>query len=514
MLKRLFRTKSLDAFDRDIADTSHGLKRVLGPIDLIALGIGAIIGAGIFATVGTAAAGDAVRLGAGPALILSFLVTGIACGFAALCYAEFAAMVPIAGSAYTYSYATLGELLAWIIGWDLIIEYAIGNVAVAISWSGYFRALLSGFGLEIPNWLATDFRSAYALASGVNPMSFSEKLQAFTAQNWSVFRSPEILQSAPQIFGYPLTVNLPAAAIVLALTVILVWGVKESARFNTGMVIVKLITLGFFVVVGVWYIKPENWTPFIPNGWAGVSAGAAIVFFAYIGFDAVSTTAEETRNPARDMPIGIIGSLLICTLIYVVVAAVITGIIPWNQLNVPDPLYMAFKMIGKDTSAGIVAFGSVVAHTAVLFVFQLGQPRIFFSMARDGLLPAKFAAVHPKFRTPHVATIITGVFVAVFAAFASLDEMVDLTNIGTLSAFVLVCAGIIVLRKKDPKRKRPFRCPWSPWIPLAGMFSCFYLMIELPWVTWRRFGIWLLVGMVIYLSYGLHRSKLNPHSPR
>src|SRR2546427_1293949 len=492
MLKKLLRRKSMDQLVADGEEPEHRLKKPLGPVDVTAIGIGGIIGAGIFATIGTAAAGDPTRPGAGPALILSFIVTGIACGFAALCYAEFAAMIPVSGSAYTYAYATLGELVAWIIGWDLIIEYAVGNVAVAISWGNYFKTLVSGFGIIIPDWISTDYRTAAKI--------------------------PGLFASAPHIFGVPIVFNILAFGIVALLTIVLVIGIRESASLNTGMVMLKLVVLGFFVVVGWNYVHPENWRPFAPNGWAGVQAGAAIVFFAYIGFDAVSTVAEECRNPERDLPIGIIGSLIICTIIYIVVAAVFTGIIPYNVLvtklasQQAEPLTMALQYanIGRlgNLFVGIVAFGSVVAHTAVLLVFQLGQPRIFFSMARDGLLPPIFAKVHPRFRTPHVTTILTGVAVGVTAMFTSIDEMVDLTNIGTLFAFILVCIGILVLRKREPNRPRTFKTPLVPFIPILGVISCLYLMLGLPWITWIRFGLWLVVGMVVYFSYGFRRSRL------
>ncbi len=492
MLRQLFRTKGLDRLVADAEDPEHRLKKALGPIDVTALGIGAIIGAGIFATIGTAAAGDATRPGAGPALILSFILTGIACGFAALCYAEFAAMIPVSGSAYTYAYATLGELIAWIIGWDLIIEYAVGNVAVAISWGNYFKTLVAGFGIVIPDWLSTDYRTAA--------------------------RIPGLFESAPHIFGVPIVFNVLAFAIVALITIVLVIGIRESAMANTTMVLLKLCVLGFFVLVGWGYVRTENFHPFMPNGWAGVQTGAAIVFFAYIGFDAVSTVAEETRNPRRDLPIGIIGSLIICTIIYIVVAAVFTGIIPYDVLRQKlateqaEPLTMALQYanIGRwaNLFVGIVAFGSVVAHTAVLLVFQLGQPRIFFSMARDGLLPPSFAKVHPRFRTPYVTTILTGVAVALCAMFTSIDEMVDLTNIGTLFAFILVCIGILILRKRDPNRPRTFKTPLVPFVPILGVTSCLYLMLGLPWITWIRFGLWLVVGMVVYFSYGFRRSRL------
>lgn len=493
MLKQLFIRKNLDDILRESEAGEHKLKRVLGPFHVLMLGIGAIIGAGIFATIGTAAAGDSARPGAGPALILSFVITGIACGFAALCYAEFAAMVPISGSAYTYSYTTLGEFIAWIIGWDLIIEYAVGNVAVAISWANYFKTFISGFGITFPDWLSTDYRTATKI--------------------------PGLFARAPHILGVPIVFNVLAFSIVALLTVILVIGIKESATSNVVMVSIKLVVLAFFVIVGLKYVKPQNWTPFAPNGWAGIQAGAAIVFFAYIGFDAVSTVAEEVRNPKRDMPIGIIGSLIVCTIIYIVVAAVFTGIIPYKALvqtlatKQAEPLTLALQYANikkwGNLFVGIVAFGSVVAHTAVLLVFQLGQPRIFFSMARDGLLPKSFAKVHPKFHTPHVTTILTGVAVGVTAMFTSIDEMVDLTNIGTLFAFILVCLGILVLRKREPERPRAFKTPLVPFLPILGILACIYLITGLPWVTWIRFGGWLALGMAIYFMYGFRKSKLR-----
>jgi APA family basic amino acid/polyamine antiporter len=493
MLKQLLRRKSLDDILKASEAEEHKLKRVLGPFHVIMLGIGAIIGAGIFATIGTAAAGDFARPGAGPALILSFVITGIACGFAALCYAEFAAMVPISGSAYTYSYSTLGELVAWIIGWDLIIEYAVGNVAVAISWANYFKTFISGFGITFPDWLSTDYRTAGKI--------------------------PGLFEKAPHIFGIPIVFNVLAFSIVALLTVVLVIGIRESATSNAVMVSIKLVVLTFFVIVGLKYVKPQNWTPFAPNGWAGIQAGAAIVFFAYIGFDAVSTVAEEVRNPKRDMPIGIIGSLIVCTIIYIVVAAVFTGIIPYKALvqtlatKQAEPLTLALQYANIEKwgnlFVGIVAFGSVVAHTAVLLVFQLGQPRIFFSMARDGLLPKSFAKVHPKFHTPHVTTILTGVAVGVTAMFTSIDEMVDLTNIGTLFAFILVCLGILILRRTEPDRPRAFKTPFVPLFPILGILACIYLITGLPWVTWIRFGGWLVLGMAIYFMYGFRKSKLR-----
>ncbi|HEX7051638.1 MAG TPA: amino acid permease [Longimicrobiales bacterium] len=495
-----------DAFDGG-TPSETGLKRVLGPWQLTALGIGAIIGAGIFSGAGTAIAGGAEHVGAGPALIVSYLFVAVACGFAALCYAEFAAMIPQAGSAYTYAYATLGELIAWIIGWDLIIEYAVGNVAVAVSWSGYFQELLRGVGLALPEWLATDYITAFngaeavrnAVAQGIDPSTLGAH----------VLQAAQAMTGAPHLFGLPIIFNLPAVAIVLVITWVLVVGIRESAWFNTAMVVVKLAILGFFLLFGAFYVRPDNWVPFAPNGFSGVWVGASLIFFAYIGFDAVSTAAEESRNPQKDMPFAMIASLVITSLLYIAVTAVLTGMLPWDQLGTAEPLATAFVDRGLDFAAGVISFGAVIATTSVLLVFQLGQPRIFYAMARDGLLPKWAAAIHPKYRTPHVTTIITGVFVAFFAAFAPIGAVIELTNIGTLFAFVLVAAGILVLRRIEPDRARPFRTPWVPFVPLMAIGACLWLMLGLPLTTWIRFGIWLLIGLVIYASYGRRRSVLR-----
>ena len=504
MASPLFRTKSLDAILSEAEAPERQLKRALGAFDVVMLGIGAIIGSGIFATIGTAVAGDALRSGAGPAIVLSFILTAIACAFCGLCYAEFASLVPISGSAYTYSYATLGELVAWIIGWDLIIEYAVGNVAVAIAWAAYFHQLCSGIGFHIPAWLAVDYRSA-AQAAGAQGSALSDPAVALAREAWLAH---------PTFLGVPIVFNGLAVMIVMLITWLLVIGVKESARANNVMVAIKLIILAFFIYSGAKFVKPENWTPFMPNGFSGVWVGASLIFFAYIGFDAISTAAEECRKPARDLPIGIIGSLIICTFIYIGVALVLTGMVPWYHLGVADPLAEAFAYVGANVSAGIVAFGAVVSMSAVLLVFQYGQPRIFFSMSRDGLLPKKFASVHPKYRTPHVTTIWTGVVVAAISAIANINEIVELTNIGTLFAFILVCIGVIILRVRDPERKRAFRTPLVPFVPLLGILSCIYLMAGLPAVTWIRFGVWLIVGMVIYFGYGFRRSKLREQEER
>ncbi len=508
----MFRIKSVASIlaASDDGSSAH-LKRTLGPVQLTALGIGAIVGAGIFSTIGTAAAGGSGHIGAGPAVAVSFVLTALACAFAALCYAEFASMVPISGSAYTYAYATLGELIAWIIGWDLILEYAVGNVAVAVSWSGYFQELMLGLGWGIPPWLGTDYRAAAhaaqqvaaAVAAGSDPAMLAGPIRA-AAEAWS---------SAPLVFGVPIIFNLPAFAIVALITWILVVGIKESANFTSAMVVLNLSIIAFFIIVGAFYVKPDNWTPFAPNGFRGISSAAAIIFFAYIGFDAVSTAAEETRNPQRDMPIAMIASLVICTIVYILVAIVLTGMVPFTELGTAQPLATAFSSLGMGWAAGVVALGAVFATTGVLIVFQLGQPRIFFSMARDGLLPQWAAKVHPKYQTPHVTTILTGVFVAVFAAVLNINEVVELTNIGTLFAFVLVAIGVIVLRKTDPDRPRPFRTPFVPLVPLLAVVMCGYLMIELPLLTWIRFAIWLAIGIVFYAMYGYRHSKLRTTPP-
>jgi len=494
LLQGIFRTKSLDEILASVGGPQFALKRTLTAFSVTLIGIGAIIGAGIFATVGTAASGTAERAGAGPSLMLSFVVTAIVCGFTALCYAELASMVPISGSAYTYSYATLGELVAWIIGWDLIIEYAIGNVAVAISWAEFFNRLLRNLGIHVPDWLTSNYRTA-------------------TEETWA---------AAPQIFGVPIIFNIFAFGIVALITIVLVWGIKESSNFNAVMVLIKILVLLFFIGLALYYVSPstmvEHWHPFQPQGWFGTLTGAAVVFFAYIGFDAVSTVAEETKNPSHDLPVGIIASLIICTILYVLVAGVFTGMVPWETVRGwtaaqrGESLTMALETVAPQAlwQNTVIAFGSVVAHTAVLLVFQLGQPRIFFSMARDGLLPSVFASVHPRFKTPHVTTILTGVAVGGIAAFATVDEMVSLTNIGTLFAFILVCIGVMVLRHRDPERPRPFKVPLGPYLlPGLGAVSCALLIYFLPEGSYWRFVGWLMLGLAVYLSYGYTRSSVG-----
>ena len=491
-MKGLFSRKPIAAL---VAETeSTALKRSLGAGDLIMLAIGAVIGAGIFGAIGSAAAGQVdaaghvVRVGAGPALVLSFLLLGAVCALAGLCYAELASMIPQAGSAYAYTYATLGEVVAWIIGWDLILEYAVGNVAVAISWGDYFKSL-TGDWLHLPIWLTTGYRTALLSSDpGVHGL----------------------MNSAPHIAGIPILINVPAFFIVGLITILLLSGVRESARANNIMVAVKLIVLAIFLVMGSQHINTANYHPFAPNGWTGIHQGAAIVFFAYIGFDAISTAAEETKNPQRNLPIGILGGLAICTLIYVVIGAVLTGMVPSASLGTEaDPLAFALKATGLTSISKIVALGAVFSMAAVLLVFQYGQPRIFYAMARDGLLPRWAAKVHPRTHIPHVTTMITGVFVATWALIGDANETYDLTNIGTLFAFMLVCLGVLVLRYIEPDRKRPFRVPFVWPVALVGAGACVYVMLGLPQQAWTRFTWWLIIGMVLYIVYGYRNSTLR-----
>ena len=467
MLASLFRTKSIEQILADSDRPEHRLKKTLTVWDLTALGLGGIIGTGIFVLVGTAVVGDAHRPGAGPGIVLSFILSGVTCALAALCYAEFAAMIPAAGSAYTYSYATLGEFLAWITGWNLILEYGVACVAVAIGWSGYFNNILKTLGLGLPVW------ATHAPGSAEGGVA-----------------------------------NLPAAIIVLLVTVVLVLGVKESARATGLIVVVKLAVIVFFLAVGFWSVEPANWSPFMPYGFKGVGAAAAIVFFAYIGFDAVSTTAEEARNPQRDLPISIIASLSICGVLYVLVSAVLTGIIPYTRIDIHAPVAEALRVVGFHWGAALVATGAVAGITSVLFVMMIGQIRVFFAMSRDGLLGPWLSKVHPRFRTPHHATVLTGVGVAALAALVPIGEAADMTNIGTLFAFALVCAGVLVLRRIRPTQPRPFRIPFMPWIPLLGMAACLGLMAFLPTLTWIRFGVWTVLGVAVYFGYAARHSKL------
>jgi APA family basic amino acid/polyamine antiporter len=496
-MSQLFQRKPIAQLVED-TEGAQGLKRSLGAGDLIMLAIGAVIGAGIFGAIGTAAAGqigpngEVIRSGAGPALVFSFLLLGGACALAGLCYAELAAMIPQAGSAYAYSYATLGELVAWIIGWDLILEYAVGNVAVAISWGDYFNTLLrglpSGLAVQLPAWLTTGYRTAL--------LSADPQVHGLVA-------------SAPHVAGIPILIHLPAFSIVMVITWLLLRGARESATANNIMVVIKLIALSIFVLVGATHLHPENYTPFAPNGFKGIHQGAAIVFFAYIGFDAISTAAEETKNPQRNLPLGILGGLAICTVIYVVIGFVLTGMVPYKELAVADPLARALELSGFKTVGWFVALGAAVSMSAVLLVFQYGQPRIFFAMARDGLLPKWAARVHPVTRIPSTTTIITGVFVASWALIGDAAETYDLTNIGTLFAFMLVSIGVLVLRYKEPERPRPFKVPLVWPVCVLSAAGCLFIMYGLPGVAWRRFGLWLLIGLALYFLYGFSHSKLR-----
>ena len=499
----------------EAAAPDRQMKRTLGAFALTCIGIGAIIGAGIFSLTGTAAAGQTFgslfetplmnfiqawlsgselvlgRSGAGPAIAISFIVAGTACAFAALCYAELASMIPVSGSAYTYSYATLGEIIAWIIGWDLILEYAVGNMAVAVSWSGYFVQLCGSAGIKFPLWLVSDHATATTLVA-----AGGEPLNNFSSTTLPVFA------------GHSIAFNLPAILIVAAVTALLVYGIRESAGANTTIVIIKTAVVIFVIAFGAFMVNPPNWHPFVPNGFAGVMSGAAIVFFAFIGFDAVSTTAEETRNPQRDMPIGIIASLIICTVLYVLMSLILTGIKKYT-IYLGDSSAVATAFASKPWARALVSAGALAGTTSVLLVFQLGQPRIFMAMARDGLLPQYFARIHQRFRTPHITTIWTGIVVGVVAAIVDIGSLADLTNIGTLFAFILVCLGVNILRKTAAERPRPFRAPFVPLFPILGVILCFVLMLSLPLETWIRFFVWLAIGLAIYFLYGVRHSKLR-----
>ncbi len=496
MSSQLLRTKSIDELIRSSEQEGKRLKRTLGPVSLTALGLGAVIGTGIFVLTGTAAAGETLsyhsilhapvldlflngpdaistigRPGAGPAISLSFILVAICCGFAALCFAELASMIPVAGSTYTYAYATLGEIFAWIIGWDLILEYAVSNMAVAVGFSAYFSDLLENvLGLQIP-----------------------------------------VRWAGPMIVGGEMSgawFNLPAAVVLLLITVVLVHGIRESARANTTMVIIKILAILLFIVAASRAVDPGNWRPFMPNGWQGVLTGGAIVFFTYIGFDSVSTAAEECKRPQRDLPIGIIATLVICAILYTSVALVLTGIADWRTLNSAAPVADALKAIGYDEIRRWVSVGAVVGMISSLLVYQYGQARVWFAMSRDRLLPSVFSRVHPKHRTPHVSTWVAGIAVGIPAGIWDIGTFADLSNIGTLFAFVVVSAGVIVLRKKQPERPRGFRVPLVPFLPLVSIAFCLILMLSLPLQTWLRFGAWMAAGIVIYFTFGKKRSQL------
>jgi APA family basic amino acid/polyamine antiporter len=497
MAHGLFARKPLELLLEEMKGENR-LRRVLGPVQLSALGIGAIIGAGIFVATGAAAHNVA-----GPALMLSYVIAGITCIFAALCYAEFASMVPVAGSAYTDAYATMGELFAWIIGWDLVLEYAVGSATVATGWSGYFQNVMAKIGFQLP------------LAFRESPWRYEAATGGFVPTG-SLF-------------------NLPAVVIVLIITAVLVKGIAESASFNAAMVMVKVAAVLFVIGVGAFFIDPANWHPFAPYGWSGLNifgnhvagqqdasgnplgmlAGAAIIFFAYIGFDSVSTHTEEAKNPQRDVPIGIIASLLVCTVLYIAVVAVLTGMIRYNQLDINAPVSIAFQQKGIGWAEGLIATAGVAGITSVLLVMMLSGPRVFLAMARDGLVPKGFfGEVHPKFLTPHKSTMLIGAFVICMAGFLPIDALLHLTNIGTLFAFVVVCIAVLIMRRKYPNAERPFRCPWVPFVPVMGILSCLMLMFSLPTANWWRLVAWLALGLVIYFLYGRHHSVMSHYTAR
>lgn len=567
MHSKLFRKKPLELILQDaetgLGDAAHAsgeLRRDLTVKDLTAMGIAAVVGAGIFSTIGEAA------YQGGPGVSILFVITAVTCGFSALCYAEFASRIPVSGSAYTYSYASFGELVAWIIGWDLIMEYAIGNIAVAISWSGYFANFLAGFGLHLPAYFSTDYLSAWrgfsqardAMASGTPFASLDAPLQA----SWNAW------MHAPAIGPVRIIADLPALAIVCLITLLVYVGIRETKRATNAMVVLKILIVIGVIVLGCFFVQPANWNPFLPNGFSGVMKGVSAVFFAYIGFDAISTTAEECRNPQRDLPRGMIYSLIICTVLYILVSLVLTGMVNYRQLAVKDPLAFVFEKPLPHISY-IISIGAVIATASVLLVFQMGQPRIWMSMSRDGLLPPAFSRIHRRYKTPYFATVVTGAVVAVPALFMNLTEVTDLTSIGTLFAFVLVCGGVLLLppaqRQEGEKR---FRLPyvngryivpvlfvaglilfrhqlislfhyggdWQAYrdklpfflflvlaaalavltfvkrlslIPVLGLASCFYLMTELGYTNWLRFLIWLVIGLVIYFTYSFRHSRMG-----
>lgn len=487
--KNIFKVKNPDVL---IAEGKKSeLSKTLTAFDLIILGIGAVIGTGIFTIVGTAAAGGAENVGAGPALVISMILAAVASVFAALCYSEFASMIPVAGSAYTYTFATMGEFMAWMVGWILMLEYAIGNITVACAWTGYLLQLLKGFSKYLPCWLVNppiwlvnDYRSAIEVCkkSHLDPNTV-----------------------IPHFLGIPFSINIPAMFIILVVTLILTRGVKESTKFAGIMVGLNLLIIASFVVVGAFYVKPANWVPFAPNGLEGIFMGAFLIFFAYIGFDAISTTAEETKNPQRDLPIGIIGTLVICTILYVVVALILTGIMPYNQIDFQAPIAHAMRFIGQNRLAGFISLGAVAGLTSVLLIYQLGTTRILYAMSRDGFIPKSLRRINRKFRTPEILTWIAGVIVLLGTLVMDINISASMCIFGTLVSFIIVCAAILILRKTDPDRPRPFRVPFSPLFPLLGILTCsgltIYSFFKLK-TSAIYFTIWLVIGLIIYVIYG------------
>ena len=524
-MANLLAKKPLDLLIREAQETGeHSLRRTLGVFQLTALGVGAIIGAGIFVLSGLGAHY------AGPALMLSFVMSGLGCAFAGLCYAEFAAMIPLAGSAYTYAYATLGEIFAWIIGWDLTLEYAMGASTVSSGWSNHFIELLNIFHIQMPLWLAYDHWTAFGVAEKSiarqmaaasdatlvpGTLPFLDKVTAIMAG-----QSPELVQrahdlvNAPRIFGMEIGFNLPAFVIALVITAILVVGIRESARFNATIVVIKLAVVLFVIGLGIRYVSASNWGgdwhTFAPFGFSGIGTGAAYIFFAYIGFDAVSTTAQEAKNPQRDLPIGIILSLLICTALYISVAAILTGMVPWRDINIEAPIARAFMDRGLIGASHIITLGALAGLTSVMLVMLLGQTRVLYAMANDGLLPRKFFAdIHPKFRTPWKNTMLVGLLAAIVGSVTPIDDIGKMVNIGTLLAFVIVCVAVLVLRDTNPGQPRPFRTPWVPFVPVMGILFNGFMMYKLGWVNWARLIIWLGIGMFVYFGYGRHHSKVQ-----
>src|SRR5579871_198370 len=521
-MPNLLATKPLNLLMEESRETGeHSLQRTLGVFQLTALGVGAIIGAGIFVMVGLGAQY------AGPGLMLSFVLSGLGCAFAGLCYAEFAAMIPLAGSAYTYAYATLGELFAWIIGWDLTLEYAMGASTVSSGWSNHFIELLDILHIKMPLWLAYDHWTGLRTAENLVARQMAQASDPNLVPGTAAFldkvgaiasaKSPELVQrasellNAPTIFGVEIGFNLPAFCIALLITAILVIGIRESARFNSTIVVIKVSVVLFVIALGIRYINTaswgHDWASFAPMGFSGIGAGAAYIFFAYIGFDAVSTTAQEARNPQRDLPIGIIVSLLVCTILYIAVAAVLTGMVPWREINIEAPLAVAFMDRGLTTASYLITAGALAGLTSVMLVMLLGQTRVLYSMANDGLLPRKFfAAIHPKFRTPYKNTILVGLLAAIVGSVTPIDDIGKMVNIGTLLAFIIVSISVVVLRNTNPEQARPFRTPWVPVVPILGILSNGYMMINLGWVNWLRLVVWLAIGLVVYFTYGVKHS--------